>query len=294
MQGISEWLVSLGLGEYGDRFAENAIDLSVIRDLTEGDLKELGVLLGHRRKILRAIAELNGAAYGAPQPVRQDDAERRQVSVMFCDLVGSTALSACLDPEDMRAVIASYLSCLTEVITRHKGMIARYMGDGVLAYFGYPQTHEDDAEQAVRAGLALLDAVAKLKTNSNAPLQVRVGVATGTVVVGHRIGEGAAKEQAVVGETPNLAARLQSLAEPGTVMICANTRQLAGGYFEYRDLRPLALKGFSKPVPASVVLGTTGVESRFAARHTGRLTPLLGRGDEIELLLRRWRQAAQG
>ena len=298
MQGISEWLVSLGLGEYADRFAENAIDLSVIRDLTEQDLTELGVLLGHRRKILRAIAGLNDAAYSAPQtveePTRQDEAERRHVSVMFCDLVGSTALSARLDPEDVRAVIASYLSCLAEVITQHQGIIARYMGDGVLAYFGYPRAHEDDAEQAVRAGLALVDAVAKLKADSDAPLQVRVGVATGTVVVGDRIGEGAAKEQAVVGEAPNLAARLQSLAEPGTVMICASTRQLAGGYFEYRDLGPLALKGFTTPVPASVVLGTTGVESRFAAQHMTRLTPLLGRDDEIELLLRRWRQAAQG
>ena len=298
MQGISDWLVSLGLGEYADRFAENAIDLSVIRDLTEQDLTELGVLLGHRRKILRAIAELNGAAYSTSQtvaePTRQDEAERRQISVVFCDLVGSTALSARLDPEDMRAVTANYLSCLAEVITQHQGMIARYMGDGVLAYFGFPRAHEDDAEQAVRAGLALVDAVANLKTDTNAPLQVRVGVATGTVVVGDWIGEGACKEQAVVGETPNLAARLQSLAKPGTVMICASTRQLTGGHFEYRDLGPLALKGFTKPVPASLVLGTTGEVSRFAAQHITRLTPLLGRDDEIELLFRRWRQAAQG
>ena len=169
MTGIAEWLASIGLGEYAQRFGENAIDLSVVRDLTEQDLKDLGVLLGHRRKMLRAIAELKGDVLRTPQtgtkPAPRDGAERRQLTVMFCDLVGSSALSARLDPEDLRAVIGAYHACIAEVIARNEGVIARYMGDGVLAYFGYPQAHEDDAEQATRAGLALVDAVANLQTD---------------------------------------------------------------------------------------------------------------------------------
>jgi class 3 adenylate cyclase len=298
MTGIAEWLASIGLEEYAQRFAENAIDLSVVRDLTEQDLKDLGVLLGHRRKMLRAIAELKGAVLITPQTgaklVPRDDAERRQLTVMFCDLVGSSALSARLDPEDLRRVIGAYHICIAEVIGQYEGIIARYMGDGVLAYFGYPQAHEDDAEQATRAGLALVDAVANLQTDIGAELQVRIGIATGTVVVGDLIGEGAAQEQAVVGETPNLAARLQTLAEPGTVLISASTHRLTGGNFEYRDLGPVTLKGWGETLPAWQVLGTSGVESRFEAQHQTRLTPLIGRDEEIDLLLRRWRHAAQG
>src|SRR5262249_36971787 len=240
---------SLGLSEYSKRFAENAIDLSVVRDLTEQDLKDLGVLLGHRRKMLRAIAELDGSALTASQAsakrVSRDEAERRQLTVMICDLVGSTALSARLDPEDLRGVIGAYHTCIAEVIGRYQGIIARYMGDGVLVYFGYPQAHEDDAEQGVRAGLALLDAVANLRTDFDTALKVRIGIATGTVVVGDLIGEGAAQEHAVVGETPNLAARLQEAAEPGTVLICESTHRLTDGHFEYRDLGPVALKGWT-------------------------------------------------
>ncbi len=213
---------------------------------------------------------------------------------MFCDLVGSSALSARLDPEDLRRVIGAYHICIAEVIGQYEGIIARYMGDGVLAYFGYPQAHEDDAEQATRAGLALVDAVANLQTDIGAELQVRIGIATGTVVVGDLIGEGAAQEQAVVGETPNLAARLQTLAEPGTVLISASTHRLTGGNFEYRDLGPVTLKGWGETLPAWQVLGTSGVESRFEAQHQTRLTPLIGRDEEIDLLLRRWRYAAQG
>jgi class 3 adenylate cyclase len=298
MTGIAEWLASIGLEEYAQRFAENAIDLSVVRDLTEQDLKDLGVLLGHRRKMLRAIAELKGAVLITPQTgaklVPRDDAERRQLTVMFCDLVGSSALSARLDPEDLRRVIGAYHICIAEVIGQYEGIIARYMGDGVLAYFGYPQAHEDDAEQATRAGLALVDAVANLQTDIGAELQVRIGIATGTVVVGDLIGEGAAQEQAVVGETPNLAARLQTLAEPGTVLISASTHRLTGGNFEYRDLGHVTLKGWGETLPAWQVLGTSGVESRFEAQHQTRLTPLIGRDEEIDLLLRRWRYAAQG
>ena len=297
MRDIAEWLASIGLGEYTQRFAENAIDLSVVRDLTEQDLKDLDLPLGHRRKMLRAIAELDEAALTVSQApakrVARDDAQRRQLTVMICDLVGSTALSARLDPEDLRRVIGAYHTCIAEVIGRYQGVIARYMGDGVLVYFGYPQAHEDEVAQGVRAGLALVDAVAHLQTDFDAALKVRIGIATGMVVVGDLIGEGAAQEQAVVGETPNLAARLQTQAEPGTVLICPNTRRLIGGHFDYRDVGPLVLKGWAEPVPVWQVLGTSGVESRFEAMHKTKLPPLFGREEEIELLLRRWRHATQ-
>lgn len=298
MKPIAEWLASIGLSEYAERFVENAIDLSVLCDLTEQDLKDLGVLLGHRRKMLRAISELKGQAPPATpiaaEPPPRDRAERRQLTVMFCDLVGSSALSARLDPEDLRAVIGAYHACIAEIISNNEGVIARYMGDGVLAYFGFPRAHEDDAEQAVRAGLASVAAVPKLKTDVGTPLQVRVGIATGMVVVGDSIGNGAAQEQTVIGETPNLAARLQSLAMPGSVLICKNTRRLTEGHFEYRNVGPVMLKGWAEPLPAWEALGASGVESRFDARHEARLTPLIGRDEEIELLLRRWHKAVHG
>jgi class 3 adenylate cyclase len=239
MQSIAEWLEELGLGEYAQRFAENGIDSSVLGHLSDQDLKDLGVLLGHRRKLQAAIAGLPGAAPAPPQAAAaptaepEDAAERRQLTVMFCDLVGSTVLSARLDPEDLRAIISAYRRCCTELVERNGGFVAKYMGDGVLAYFGYPQAHEHDAEGAVRAGLALVEAVPKLVANARSPLQVRVGIATGLVVVGDLIGAGAAQEQAVVGETPNLAARLQGLAETGAVVIASTTRRLTGGLFEY-------------------------------------------------------------
>jgi class 3 adenylate cyclase len=218
MQQIADWLEKLGLSEYADRFAENRIDFSVLRDLTDQDLKDIGVVLGDRRKILRAISELAGASPATAQvhaviePKPQDSAERRQVTVMFSDLVGSTALSGRMDPEDLREVISAYQKCVAETVKRFGGFVAKYMGDGVLIYFGYPKAHEDDAERAVRAGLELVVAVGGLKTH--APLQTRVGIATGLVVVGDLIGSGASQEQAIVGETPNLATRLQGIAEP--------------------------------------------------------------------------------
>ncbi|MBI5265498.1 MAG: AAA family ATPase [Bradyrhizobium sp.] len=293
MKGVTEWLKSIGLSEYAQRFAENGIDLSVVRDLTDQDLKDLGVLLGHRRKILRAIAELDDAARPragdtAAEASRPD--ERRHLTVMFCDLVGSTALAARLDPEDVRTLIGAYHSCIAEVTGRYQGKIARYMGDGALVYFGFPQAHEDDAEQAVRCALALIDAVASIR-NVAAALEIRVGIATGTVVVTELLIEKTPAEQAVVGETPNLAARLQTMAEPGTVLVCASTRRLSGGEFHYRDLGPVALKGWADPIQVYQVLGTSGVESRFEAMHTAKLPSLLGREEEIEQLVRRWRQA---
>jgi len=297
MRAIAEWLESIGLEKYAQRFAENAIDLSVVCYLTEQDLKELGVPLGHRRKMLRAIAELSAAAAAkaptATEPLLRDGAERRQLTVMFCDLVGSTVLSGRLDPEDLRKVMLTYSACVTDVIRGYKGKIARYMGDGVLAYFGYPHADEDNAAQATRAGLALVNAVTNLRTDAGAELQVRVGIATGVVVVGDLIGDGAVREQAVVGETPNLAARLQTLAEPGTVLIDANTHRLTGGHFDYRDLGPCAVKGWAEPVPVWQVLGRSGVESRFEAMHKSELSLLFGRGEEIETLSRQWRHATQ-
>jgi class 3 adenylate cyclase/tetratricopeptide (TPR) repeat protein len=302
MDSVAEWLASLGLGEYAHRFAENGIDMTVVADLTEDDLRELGVLLGHRRKLLRAIQELHrdaavaaDAVAASPAALVRDEAERRQLSVMFCDLVGSSALSLRLDPEDMREVMHTYHRLLARVIGEHQGMVARYMGDGVLAYFGYPHAHEDDSVLAAHAGLAIVDAVGELKPLPDIPrLQVRVGIATGTVVVGDLIGEGAAREQAVVGETPNLAARLQTVAEPGAVVVCDTTHRLTGGHFEYRDLGGIALKGWNEPVHAWQVVASRDVESRFEAAHTARLAPLVGREEEVELLLRRWRQARHG
>ena len=221
---ITDWLEKLGLGQYAQRFVENEITLSILPDLTDADLKELGVsALGHRRLLLRAIAALDNVERRtptpttAPAPQRADAAERRQVTVMFSDLVGSTALSARMDPEDLREVISAYQKCVAETVQRFGGFVAKYMGDGVLVYFGYPQAHEDDAERAVRAGLELIEAVGGLK--SGAPLQTRVGIATGLVVVGDLIGSGEAQERGIVGETPNLAARLQGAAEPNTVVI---------------------------------------------------------------------------
>src|SRR5262249_23603108 len=205
-----------------------------------------------------------------------------------------TALSARLDPEDMRQVMVLYHGRIAEVIAGYQGIVARYMGDGVLAYFGYPQAHEDDAEQALRAGLALVDAVPNLKTGADLPLQVRLGIEGGGAVVADRSGEAATQEQGVGGDTPNLAARLQTLAEPGTVVISGSTRRLTGGHFEYRDLGPVSLKGWAEPIVAWQVLRTSGVESRFEAQHNSKLTPLFGRDEEIDLLLRRWRLATQG
>ena len=298
MQETADWLKTLGLSEYATLFAENGIDVSALRHLTDQDLKDIGVLLGHRRKILAAISELSGAAPAIPQPATgiepktQDAAERRQVTVMFSDLVGSTALSTRMDPEDLREVISTYQKCVAETVRRFGGFVAKYMGDGVLVYFGYPQAHEDDAERAVRAGLELIGAVSALKPN--APLQTRVGIATGLVVVGDLIGSGEAQERGIVGETPNLAARLQGITEPNTVVIAESTRRLLGNLFELEDLGAKDLKGIAGPVRAWAALRASSVESRFEALHTSGLTALVGREEELELLLRRWSRAKTG
>ena len=297
MQQIADWLKKLGMSEYAQRFAENRIDLSVLPELTDQHLKDLGIALGDRLKMLRAIRELSNAAAPTPepppaQPKPQDTAERRQVTVMFSDLVGSTALSARMDPEDLREVISAYQKCVAETVQRFGGFVAKYMGDGVLVYFGYPQAHEDDAERAVRAGLELVAAVGALKTH--APLHTRVGIATGLVVVGDLIGSGASQEQAIIGETPNLAARLQGIAEPNSVVIAESTRKLVGNLFELDDLGSQELKGIAGAVRAWAALRPASFESRFDAMHATGLTQLAGREEELELLLRRWSKAKSG
>jgi len=296
MQSIAHWLNTLGLGQYAQRFAENYIDASVLRDLTDQDLEKIGIPLGHRKKLLRAIRELADASPATPPPAtasKPDSAERRQLTVMFTDLVGSTALSTRLDPEDLQEIIGAYHRCCAKVIIQSGGFVARYLGDGVLAYFGYPQAHEDDAEQAVRAGLALVEAVAKLEAGQASSLHVRVGIATGLVVVGDLIGGDAAHENEVVGETPNLAARLQALAEPDAVVIEGGTRRLLGELFDYSDLGAVPVKGLDGSVQVWRVLGASSVASRFEALRAVT-TPLVGREEEIALLMRRWQQAKNG
>src|SRR6516165_4676766 len=304
MQPIADWLEKLGLGQYAQRFAENDIDFDILGDLTDQDLKEIGVTsLGHRRKLLRAIANLKGDEEITPTvgvadappvtPRAGDTAERRQVTVMFSDLVGSTALSARMGPEDLRELISAYHKCVAEAVRRFGGFVAQYLGDGVLVYFGYPEAHEDDAERAVRAGLELIEAMIALK--SPASLQTRVGIATGLVVVGDlMVGSGEAHERGVVGETPNLAVRLQGIAEPNTVVIAEATRRLLGNLFELKDLGARDLKGVAEPLRAWVALRASTVESRFEALHPSGLTALVGRAEETELLLRRWSRAKGG
>jgi class 3 adenylate cyclase/predicted ATPase len=297
VQQIADWLEQLGMSEYTTCFAENRIDVSVLRHLSDQDLKDIGIPLGHRRKILAAIVVLTAESAtlkpeARSEPDTQDDAERRQITVMFSDLVGSTALSTSMDPEDLREIISAYQKCVAETVQRFDGFVARYMGDGVLAYFGYPRAHEDDAERAVRAGLELITAVTAIKWRAS--LQTRVGIATGLVVVGELIGSGEAQQRDIVGKTPNLAARLQGIAEPNTVVICNSTRRLLGNLFELKDLEPRDLKGIAGPTRAWAALRVSSVASRFEALHPTGLTALVGREEESELLLRRWLRAKSG
>ncbi len=297
---VAAWLQGLGLERYAPAFLENRIEADILPSLTLEDLRDLGVtLVGDRRRLLDAIAALGVAistpaasapavTAAAPAPA---DAERRQLTVMFCDLVGSTALSTRFDPEDLRELIGDYHRVVSETVGRFDGFVAKYMGDGVLIYFGYPQAHEDDAERAVRAGLAVIEAVGRSPAQQD--LRVRLGIATGLAVVGDLIGEGAAQERGVVGEMPNLAARLQNLAMPNTLVIADATRRQVGGLFDLADLGPQALAGFAAPQPAWRVIGESGMLSRFEALRSGE-TPLVGREEELDLLLRRWQQAKAG
>jgi class 3 adenylate cyclase len=292
---IVVWLRGLGLGSYEAAFRENEIDETVRPHLTAEDLKDLGVVIvGHRRKLLDAIAALRTAApapsadaatSGAAGVFPEDHAERRQVTVMFSDFART-------DPEDLREFVAAFRKCVTDTVGRFDGFVAKYPEDGVLVYFGYPRAHEDDAERAVSAGLELIAATSPLKTY--AALQTRVGIATGLVVVGDLIGAGASQEQAIVGETPNLAARLQAVAEPNSVLIAESTRKLVGNIFELQHFGAQDLKDISGPVRAWAAVRPSSVESRFEALHSSSLTQLVGREEELEFLLRRWSKAKGG
>jgi predicted ATPase/class 3 adenylate cyclase len=306
---ITLWLRNLRLEQYADAFLKNDIDGEILPELTADDLIGLGVTsIGHRRKLLAAIARLRDTGsttstvrilsaesdgQGGETGIRGGVAERRQLTIMFCDLVDSTALTSRLDPEEMREVLATYRAAVAEVVSGFGGYVAKYMGDGALAYFGYPQAHEYDAEQAMRAGLALIERVSQLEIGTNA-LASRVGIATGLVVVGDLIGSGEAQERGVVGDTPNLAFRLQEIAPANAVLVAESTRRLVGDLFAYRDLGAVALKGFTEPALASQVLGESSIESRFEALRSSNLSPLVGRDDEVKLLLRRWTQAKDG
>jgi class 3 adenylate cyclase len=298
VEQIRDWLEKLGLGQYAKLFVDNDIDVSVLPHLTDEDLKNLGISLGHRRRIFAGINE--GFVSVQPlaevarpeEPKAPDTPERRYVTVLFSDLVGSTALSTRLDVEDLRDVIAVYQRCVEETVRRFDGFIAKFMGHGVLVYFGYPEAHEDDPERAVCAGLELVAAVKGLQTPE--PLEARVGIATGLVVVGDVIGSGPSQEQAIVGKTPNLAARLQSIAAPSTVVIADPTRKLIGNLFKLEDLGGKDLKGIAGAENAWAVLRANPVDGRFDAFHATGVTELVGRQEELELLLRRWSRASTG
>src|SRR5262245_16047395 len=304
MDAMAAWLKGFGLERYAQAFAENGVDLNSLPLLTEGDLEKLGVLLGHRRTLLKAIAELKGGEAPAPtaQPIQESRstrdsasavAERRQLTVMFCDLVGSTALAERLDPEALRDLMHAYQRACGEVVARYEGHVAQYLGDGLMVYFGWPRAHEDDAVRAIRAGLELTKAVSELTAST--PICARVGIHTGLVVVGETGQGDASIPKAAVGDTPNIAARLQSLAEVGSVVVSQHTESLAHGLFDYVELGVQPLKGVAQPIRLYRVSAARTVESRFdAARDEVALTPLVGRGEEIAVLLRRWQEAKDG
>ncbi|MDR6859829.1 AAA family ATPase [Variovorax guangxiensis] len=294
MTNIARWLDSLGLVEYGPRFAEEAIDIANLRDLTEHDLAELGVKIGHRARIMRAIAALGAPGEALLLGPVVDAAERRQLTLLFCDIADSTRLTATHDPEDWRDLMSAFHACVLRVIESHGGVVAERRGDGAFSYFGYPRAHEDDAVQAIRAALAVRDSVAELRTSAGAPLLTRVTVSTGMTIVGKHTGADAAWEADLVGETANLTARLQTLAHPGEVVVCGRTQALAGEHFEYLDLGRHLLKGLTEPVVAWQVFGPSGRDGRLEASHRHYLAPLIGRDEELELLMRRWDHAVAG
>lgn len=319
---VERWLDGLGLGEYAAVFAESHIDWGVLPDLTERDLEALRVRIGHRKKLVRAIAKLveSDAWFTNGDPGMSDSAtvtalardsavqyrpsasplsaERRQLTVMFCDMVGSTALAGELDPEDMREVLRSFHDVCAQIIGEYDGFVAQYLGDGNLAYFGYPLAHEDDAERAVRAGLSIVAAMDELNRSlsgmNDVNISVRVGIATGLVVVGHLVGNASSRESTAIGETPNLAARLQSMAEPNTIVIASVTRSLLGERFEYRDLGSHPMKGFSKPVQVWQVVDRLDVDPDFDLPRLAQMTPFVNRETEVALLLDRWGLVREG
>jgi len=305
MVDVGAWLRGLGLGRYERAFGDNDVDAAVLPGLTANDLEQIGVAsVGHRRLLLRAIAELAAVAPPAGRTATPDTerlvraaapAERRQLTVMFVDLVGSTALATRLDPEELRAIMRAYHDACADSIARQDGHVAKFMGDGILAYFGWPMAHEDAADRAVRAALQIVETVPRVAVPGSMPLAARVGIATGLAVVGDLLGTGAAREEAVVGDVPNLAARLQQLAAPSTVIIADGTRRLLGGDFDLVGLAGVTLRGLPAPVQAWRVAGESArAASRFEARRVGGLAPLVGREQELALLLERWRLAGDG
>ncbi|MBT4487804.1 MAG: AAA family ATPase [Rhodospirillaceae bacterium] len=298
MDDIRQWLEEIGLGGYADAFEENLITFDHLALLSNEDLKELGVIpIGHRKTFSSAVAKLNGNRDTAKiaDTSRQSSSivERRQLTVMFCDLVGSTALSRRLDPEDLRDVMQHYQDSAAAAVKRYGGHVAKYLGDGVLAYFGWPQAYEDQAERAVHAGLFAVNAINDIKVGGIDTLAARVGIATGQVVVGDLVGESGSDAEAVSGEAPNLAARLQQLAEPGDVIVGEATHRLVGQTFMADDLGTHDLKGFDNAVRAWRITGETMAESRFEAAHSAALTRLVGRETELRLLLERWQDAVE-
>jgi class 3 adenylate cyclase len=312
---IGQWLLALGMGQYVDAFVENHITIDDLPDLSDADLKELGVTaMGHRKGILRSVADhasqtdISGTLV-APNASSSDlqktstsdnptsnsgSAERRQLTVMFADLVGSTELSGRLDPEDMRDAITIYQECVAKQVIEIEGHVAKYMGDGILCYFGWPQAHEDDAERAARAALNIISSLALASTPHGEKLEARIGIATGLVVVGDLIGEGASQEEAVIGETPNLAARLQSIAKPGQIVVSDTTRQLLSQSLDVDPLGQKDLKGISRPVDAYAILGEHENSKIAQVHQSGGSTPLIGRETEISLLMDRWNQSVDG
>ena len=305
MNEVEQWLQGLGLGGYAQAFAEQGIEFDLLSELCDDDLKALGVAaLGHRKRLLRSIAALNHGASPSPlatsvEPiatasVAPRDAERRQLTVMFCDMVGSTALSGRLDPEDLQQLIRSYYEAVAAAVAPYEGHVAKFLGDGVLVYFGYPQAHEDDAARAVRSALSIVKALDARRVWGDIELQTRIGVATGLVVTGE-IGAGtAAAEHSASGETPNLAARLQAQARPGEIVLADDTRKLVGDSFVLESLGMLDLKGFAEPVEAWHVIGEKRVATRFEAQHMQGLVEFIGRDSEVALLLERWALARDG
>jgi class 3 adenylate cyclase len=295
---VGGWLRKFGLGQYEANFRDNKIDVDLLADLTDSDLEKLGLPLGDRKRLMKAIAALPAALAKSgtmeARAVPAASTERRQVNVMFCDLVDSTVLSRQLDPEDYRDLIRAYQDACAGVIARFDGFVAKFMGDGLLAYFGWPRAHEDDAERAINAGLDITSVLRAMTAPEGASLAVRVGIATGRVVVGDIIGEGASQEAAIVGEAPNLAARLQAIAEPNAIVISDATYALAGGLFECTSLGARAFKGFSAPVTVWRVNAPRSIESRFEATRMRSLTRFVGREEEIDVLERRWRRVCNG
>ncbi|MBM3522872.1 MAG: adenylate cyclase, partial [Alphaproteobacteria bacterium] len=293
MDDFARWLEGLGLGKYAEAFAAAEVDASQLADLTDADLRELGLPLGPRKKLLQAIAALGDAVPPdgkAPAAAAAPGAERRQITVLFADLAGSTAMAQGADPEDFARILRSVQDAAAGAVTRFEGHVAKFMGDGLLAYFGWPRAHEDDAERAVRAALAMIEAVRGLK----GALQLRIGIATGLVVVGEILGEGAAREETAVGETLNLAARLQAEAVPGSILVAPSTRPLLAAVFDLEALEPRALKGIAEKVTPYRVVGERSSDSRFESARGQRLNALVGRDQELALALARFELARAG